>query len=273
MFIIEPSILSADLTQLGAQVRAAAAAGAEAIQVDVMDGRFVPNLTFGPNVVSALRPLVRLKLDVHLMIVEPERYLETFVRAGADRLIIHQEATPHLQRALQAIRALGVEAGVAINPGASLTVLEEVLDSADLIQVMTVNPGFGGQAFLASQVDKIRRLRNMLDARGLHIPIAVDGGIDQVTAPLVVAASATVLVAGSSVFNQRPDRPPGAAVGALPDPALLHVGAVHRLSRPPGEPRGCAGRLRAHSERRIRRLPGAGPLHDRYGGRGIHPEH
>ncbi len=168
-----------------------------------MDGRFVPNLTFGPNVVSALRPLVRLKLDVHLMIVEPERYLETFVRAGADRIIIHQEATPHLHRALQAIRALGAEAGVAINPGTSLTVLEEVLDSADLIQVMTVNPGFGGQAFLASQVDKIRRLRNMLDARGLHIPIAVDGGIDQATAPQVVAAGATVLVAGSSVFNRK----------------------------------------------------------------------
>ena len=226
MIIIEPSILSADLTQLGAQVRAAEAAGAEAIQIDVMDGRFVPNLTFGPNVVGALRPLVRLKLDVHLMIVEPERYLETFVRAGADRLIIHQEATPHLHRALQAIRGLGVEAGVAINPGTSLTVLEEILDLADLIQVMTVNPGFGGQAFLTGQVDKIRRLRSILNARGQPIPIAVDGGIDASTAPLVVAAGATVLIAGSSVFNQK--------VSVAHNVAALRASVERTLPQTPG---------------------------------------
>lgn len=203
MIVIEPSILSADFARLGEQAREAEAAGVEGLAVDIMDGRFVPNIIFGPGVVRALRHLVSLTLDLHLMIVEPERYLAEFAEAGADRLVVHQEACVHLHRVLQSIRELGVEAGVAINPGTPLCVLEEVLDLTDLIQVMTVNAGFGGQPFIHSQVDKIRRLRQMLDERGLDVPIAVDGGIDPSTAPLVVEAGATVLVAGSSIYNSK----------------------------------------------------------------------
>jgi ribulose-phosphate 3-epimerase len=203
MIAIEPSILSADLTRLGEQVREGEDAGIEGFQVDVMDGRFVPNITFGPGVIRALRPLVTGILDVHLMIVEPERYLADFADAGADRLMVHQEATVHLHRVLQQIRELGSESAVAINPSTPLSVLEDVLDLIDVIQVMTVNPGFGGQPFIHSQVDKIRRLRQMLEKRGLDIAIAVDGGIDPTTAPLVVQAGATILVAGSSVYNTR----------------------------------------------------------------------
>jgi ribulose-phosphate 3-epimerase len=201
MIVIEPSILSADWARLGEQAREAEAAGAEALQLDVMDGRFVPPITFGAGVVRALRPLVRLKFDVHLMVVEPERHLDDFAAAGADRLIVHQEACLHLHRVLQRIRELKVQAGVAINPGTPPDVLAEVLDLTDVIQVMTVNPGWGGQPFIHSQLDKIRRLRRMLDERGLRIPIAVDGGIDPTTAPLVVAAGATVLVAGANIYN------------------------------------------------------------------------
>jgi ribulose-phosphate 3-epimerase len=209
MIIIEASILSADFARLGEQAREAEAAGVDAIQVDVMDGSFVPDITFGPGVVRALRPLVSVPLDVHLMIVEPERHLEVFANAGADRLIVHQEACPHLHRVLYRIRELHIEAGVAINPGTSLSVLEEVLDLTDLIQVMTVNPGWGGQPFIHSQLDKIRRLRHMLDERALDVPnfvcpaIGVDGGISPTTAPLVVSAGATMLVAGSSIYNDK----------------------------------------------------------------------
>lgn len=203
MITIEPSLLAADFARLGEQACEAEAAGVEAIQIDVMDGCFVPNLTFGPGLLRALRPLVKLKLDAHLMIIAPEPYLSVFAEAGADRLIVHQETCPHLYRTLQTIRELGPEAGVTLNPGTPLSALEEILDLADLIQVMTVNPGFGGQAFLPSQLDKIRRLRQMLDGRGLKTPIAVDGGIDIRTAPLVVEAGATVLVAGSSIYNQK----------------------------------------------------------------------
>jgi ribulose-phosphate 3-epimerase len=203
MIALEPSILSADLTRLGEQVREGEAAGIEGFQVDVMDGRFVPNITFGPGVVRAMRPLVSGILDVHLMIVEPERYLVDFADAGADRLMVHQEATVHLHRVLQQIRELGAEAAVALNPSTPLSVLQDVLDLTDVIQVMTVNPGFGGQPFIHSQLEKIRRLRQMLDERGLEIPIAVDGGIDPTTAPLVVEAGATILVAGSSIYNSK----------------------------------------------------------------------
>jgi len=203
MIAIEPSILAADFTRLGDQAREAEAAGVEGLQIDVMDGRFVPNITFGPGVVRALRPLVGLTLDVHLMIVEPERYLADFVEAGADRLVVHQEACLHLHRVLQSIHELGVQAAVAINPGTSPLVLEEVLDLTDVIHVMTVNPGFGGQTFIHSQVEKIRGLRQMLDEHGQDIPIAVDGGIDSTTAPLVAKAGATVLVAGSSIYNSK----------------------------------------------------------------------
>jgi ribulose-phosphate 3-epimerase len=198
---IEASTLSADFARLGEQAREAEAAGVDAIQVDVMDGSFVPDITFGPGVVRALRPLVRVPLDVHLMVVSPERHLAAFAGAGADRLIVHQETCRHLHRVLQSIRELGIEAGVSINPGTPLTVLEEVLDLVDLIQIMTVNPGWGGQPFLHTQLDKIHRLRRLLERHGLDLPIGVDGGIDLTTAPLVVEAGAGMLVAGSSIFN------------------------------------------------------------------------
>jgi len=203
MIAIEPSVLSADFTRLGESVRDGEAAGVEGFQVDVMDGRFVPNITFGQGVVGALRTVVSGVLDVHLMIVEPERYLSDFAEAGADRLMVHLEACLHLHRVLQQIHDLGVEAAVAINPSTPLCALEEVLDLTDVIQVMTVNPGFGGQAFIHSQVDKIRRLRQTLEDRGLEISIAVDGGIGPATAPLVVEAGATILVAGSSIYNSK----------------------------------------------------------------------
>ncbi|MBW2339502.1 MAG: ribulose-phosphate 3-epimerase [Deltaproteobacteria bacterium] len=203
MIAIEPSILSADYTHLEEQAREAETAAVEGIQVDVMDGQFVPNITFGPGIVRALRNVVNVTLDVHLMIVEPERYLKEFADSGADRLFVHQEACIHLHRVLQTIRELGIEAGVAINPATPLNVLEEVLELADIIQVMTVNPGFGGQEFIQSQLSKISHLRQILDERGYHTPIAVDGGIDTTTAPLVVKAGATVLVAGSSIYNEK----------------------------------------------------------------------
>jgi ribulose-phosphate 3-epimerase len=201
--IIEPSILSADYARLGDQVREAEAAGANAIQIDVMDGHFVPNLSFGPGIVRALRPLVGLKLDVHLMVDNPDSFIRIFAQAGADRLIVHQEACPNLDLTLRAICDLGVDAGVAINPATAVSVLEGVLGRADIIQVMTVNPGFGGQEFILSQLEKISRIRTMLLERGLTTRIAVDGGIDEKTAPLAVAAGATVLVAGSAIYNRR----------------------------------------------------------------------
>lgn len=200
IFIV-PSILAADYTRLGEQAKEAQEGGADALQIDIMDGCFVPNITFGPGIVKAIRSAVSIFLDVHLMIAEPERYLEDFVRAGADRLIVHQETCPHLHRTLAAIRELGVEAGVSINPATPLVAIEEVLTSCDLVQVMTVNPGFGGQQFIHSQLDKIGRLSRLLKESELVVPIAVDGGIDTNTAPLVVEAGARVLIAGSSVYN------------------------------------------------------------------------
>ena len=203
MIAIEASVLSADFLRLGEQAREAEAAGVDGIQVDVMDGRFVPNITFGQGIVRALRGAVHGILDVHLMIVDPELCLREFAEAGADRIFVHQEACTHPHRVLQSIRELGVEAGITINPGTSLSALEELFDVTDIIQVMTVNPGFGGQAFIQSQLDKMRRLKEMLAAGGFEIPIAVDGGIDTTTAPLAVSAGATVLIAGSSIYNDR----------------------------------------------------------------------
>ena len=203
MIEIEASVLSSDFLQLGEQAREAEEAGVDGIQVDVMDGRFVPNITFGQGIVRALRKILKVTLDVHLMIVEPERYIEEFAEAGANRIFVHQEACTHLHRVLSHIRELGVEAGVALNPSTPVGVVEEVLDVTDIIQVMTVNPGFGGQKFIHSQLDKISRLREMLEKHGYESPIAVDGGIDTITAPLVVKAGATVLVAGSSIYNER----------------------------------------------------------------------
>jgi len=203
MIEIEASVLSANFLQLGEQAREAEEAGVDGIQVDVMDGRFVPNITFGQGIVRALRKILNVTLDVHLMIVEPERYIEEFAEAGANRIFVHQEACTHLHRLLSHIRELGVEAGVALNPSTPVGVVEEVLDVTDIIQVMTVNPGFGGQKFIHSQLDKISRLREMLEKQGYESPIAVDGGIDTITAPLVVKAGANVLVAGSSIYNER----------------------------------------------------------------------
>ena len=202
MIVIEPSILSADPLAIGEQAEEVERCGIDAIQVDVMDGHFVPNITFGPRLVRALHRRIKLKLDVHLMMVEPDRLVKTFADAGADRLIVHQEASPDLYRILQTIKQLNVEAGVALNPATPVEAVEEVLQLVDVIQVMTVNPGYGGQDFIQSQLDKIKRIRKMLDDKGFRKPVAVDGGIDSSTAPQAVRAGAEILVAGSSIFNQ-----------------------------------------------------------------------
>jgi ribulose-phosphate 3-epimerase len=200
MALIVPSILSADIARLGEQVREADAGGADRIQIDVMDGRFVPNITFGPLVVEAIRPLTRLPLEAHLMIVEPERYVEDFARAGADVIIVHQEVSPHLHRTVQQIKQLGKAAGVAINPATPPGMLEEILPDLDLVLAMTVNPGFGGQDFIPI-LSKLRRLRQMINTQRPGCDLEVDGGIHVQTAPLVVEAGANVLVAGSAVYN------------------------------------------------------------------------
>jgi len=199
--LIEPSLLSADVLRLGEQAKEAEDAKADGLQIDVSDGQFAPNITFGPDLVQALRKAVKLKLDAHLMINEPERLLTRFADAGADRIIIHEEACANFYRVLQSIKALKVEAGVALNPETPLEAIEKVLNLVDLVQVMTVSPGFGGQRFITSQLDKVKRLRQLLAEHDLKVPIAVDGGIHVDTAPLAVAAGATVLVAGSSIFN------------------------------------------------------------------------
>jgi len=198
---IAASILAADFARLGAQVAEAEAAGADWIHVDVMDGQFVPNITIGPPVVASLRRVTRLPLDTHLMIEQPERHLAAFAEAGVDRLTVHVETCPHLHRTVQQIRALGMRPGVTLNPATPLATLEEILPYVDLVLVMTVNPGFGGQKFIPSSLDKIRRLRGMLDALGSQAELEVDGGIYPETAAAVVAAGATVLVAGTAIFQ------------------------------------------------------------------------
>lgn len=201
MIHIAPSILAADFMRLGEQVQEAEAAGVDRVQIDVMDGHFVPNITFGSPLISALRPLTRLHLEVHLMVKPPEDFIESVAGAGADTIIVHEEATPNLHRAVQHIHSLGKKAGVAINPATPACVLTEILQDLDLVLVMTVNPGFGGQEFIVSTLPKIRQVRTMIQEKGLRCEVEVDGGINHETAPLAVEAGADVLVAGTCLFG------------------------------------------------------------------------
>ncbi|HEY0826513.1 MAG TPA: ribulose-phosphate 3-epimerase [Bacilli bacterium] len=202
MIRIAASILAADFAQLAAEIKDAERGGADWIHVDIMDGHFVPNMTMGPLVVKAIRPHTRLPLDVHLMIEQPDRYIPAFAGAGADLISVHTEACTHLHRTIQHIKECGVKAGVVLNPATSLSSIEYILQDVDLVLVMTVNPGFGGQPFITEMLAKIKQLRSILHERGLnHIDIEVDGGINSQTAPLVIEAGANILVAGQAVFG------------------------------------------------------------------------
>jgi ribulose-phosphate 3-epimerase len=213
---IAPSILSADFSALGRDVTAVERGGADLIHVDVMDGHFVPNITIGPPVVKAIKKVATRPLDVHLMIEEPDRYIEAFADAGANMISVHVEAVPHLHRTVTFIKKLGLRAGVVINPATPAVALEDIANALDFVLVMSVNPGFGGQAFIPHSVEKVRHVRRVLDAAGSSAPIEIDGGIDAETAPLVVAAGATILVAGHSIFGSKD---PEQATRALRDAA------------------------------------------------------
>jgi ribulose-phosphate 3-epimerase len=199
---IAPSLLSADFSRLGDEVRAAERGGADLIHIDVMDGHFVPNITMGPLVVSAVRKVTSLPLDVHLMIEQPDRHIEAFVKAGATMISVHAEVLPHMHRTVHFIKGLGARAGVAINPATPVSAIEEVAADLDHVLVMSVNPGFGGQTFITRSESKLRAVRQLLTRLGSRAPIEVDGGIDAQTAPLVVAAGADILVAGQAIFGQ-----------------------------------------------------------------------
>jgi len=204
MTIISPSILSADFAKLGEEVRAVDEAGADWIHIDVMDGHFVPNLTIGPGVVKALRPHSTKPFDVHLMISPVDPFIEAFAEAGADIITVHPEAGPHVHRTLQLIRSFGKKAGVSLNPGTPAKTLDYLIDDVDLVLVMSVNPGFGGQKFISSQLRKIEAIATLVSKRGLDVTIEVDGGIDPATAPQALSAGATALVAGTAVFRGGP---------------------------------------------------------------------
>ena len=200
---ISPSILSADFSRLGEQVREAEVAGVDYIHVDVMDGHFVPNITIGPLIVKALRPVTKLPLDVHLMIENPECYIEDFAKAGADIITVHQETCPHLQRNIQQIHDLGIRAGVSLNPSTPVSTLDEIIAEVDLVLVMSVNPGFSGQSYISSCTGKIKKLREMLDSCGSSADLEVDGGVNVDTVCEVIGAGANAFVAGSAVFNDK----------------------------------------------------------------------
>ncbi|WP_028971626.1 ribulose-phosphate 3-epimerase [Sporomusa ovata] len=201
MIKVAPSILSADFSQLANEIIKIEKAGADWVHIDVMDGHFVPNLTFGPPVVAAIRKVTKLPFDVHLMVTNPQDLIEPFIRAGADIITVHAETAPHLHRLLQTIKEHGKKAGVSLNPSTPLAVVKEVLDDLDMILIMSVNPGFGGQKFIPGAIDKIARLRSKIEQRKLTIDIEVDGGINASTARQVIAAGATILVAGSAVYG------------------------------------------------------------------------
>lgn len=224
MIKIAPSILAADFARLGEEVAAATDAGADYIHIDVMDGHFVPNLSMGPAIVKSIRPFTKLPFDVHLMILNPDRYIPQFVDAGADLITVHIEASPHLHRIVEQIRSYGARPGVAINPHLPPVMLQEILPYVSQVNVMTVNPGFGGQRFIETMPDKIARLRAMMVTQGLNLDIEVDGGIDRHNAPRCVSAGANILIAGTSVFGEGETireqvRLLRESVDGLPDPA------------------------------------------------------
>lgn len=202
MVKIAPSILSADFSKLGEEIKDVELGGADYIHVDVMDGHFVPNITIGPLIVEAIRPVTKLPLDVHLMIEDPDQYVEAFAKAGADYITVHAEASRHLHRSIQNIKSFGVKAGVVLNPATPVESIQHIIEDVDMVVLMSVNPGFGGQKFIPSVLQKIRQVKQMADEKGLNIEIEIDGGVNEETAKLCIEAGANVLVAGSAVYNK-----------------------------------------------------------------------